>query len=150
MHWTRTLYLSTTKKQYICNCLFGWSFGTQLDCEKCFEVQWQISSSSLSTSEHRPKKLFSPFSVLQLSQPGTAGFERSARSDVWSSDGQPRPSQYVWRKQHPKHPQVEIDKKDLVKKQFINSFPSSNTSQHWNGSNPIHIKQEIQIPQVKS
>lgn len=28
--------------------------------------------------------------------------------------------------------------------------PSSNTSQHWNGSNPIHIKQEIQIPQVST
>merc|ERR1719220_226435 len=27
---------------------------------------------------------------------------------------------------------------------------SNNTSQHWNGSNPIHIKQEIQIPQVSS
>ena len=29
-------------------------------------------------------------------------------------------------------------------------LPSSNTSQHWNGSNPIHIKQEIQIPQVST
>ena len=33
---------------------------------------------------------------------------------------------------------------------IIISLPSSNTSQHWNGSNPIHIKQEIQIPQVST
>ena len=39
----------------------------------------------------------------------------------------------------------------LIKNEMwpFSPFSSNNTSQHWNGSNPIHIKQEIQIPQVR-
>jgi len=48
------------------------------------------------------------------------------------------------------HPMVSPGLPNMYGGNSTPSTLSSNTSQHWNGSNPIHIKQEIQIPQVSS
>merc|ERR1719350_2749911 len=48
------------------------------------------------------------------------------------------------------HPMVSPGLPNMYAGNSSPSALSNNTSQHWNGSNPIHIKQEIQIPQVSS
>merc|ERR1719242_2614942 len=48
------------------------------------------------------------------------------------------------------HPMVSPGLPNMYGGNTTPSTLSNNTSQHWNGSNPIHIKQEIQIPQVSS
>merc|ERR1719412_3038039 len=54
------------------------------------------------------------------------------------------------RNQMPGHPMVSPGLPNMYAGNSSPSALSNNTSQHWNGSNPIHIKQEIQIPQVSS
>merc|ERR1719150_1155975 len=54
------------------------------------------------------------------------------------------------RNQMPGHPMVSPGLPNMYAGNSTPSALSNNTSQHWNGSNPIHIKQEIQIPQVSS
>merc|ERR550525_627698 len=54
------------------------------------------------------------------------------------------------RNQMPGHPMLSPGLPNMYAGNSSPSALSNNTSQHWNGSNPIHIKQEIQIPQVSS